>query len=65
MTLAELTQPEVRNARKAILVGSYAAYSTSRLNTGSDQASFFNEARRRVQIIAYLVSISPQSMVLK
>ena len=65
VTLTDLTQSEVRNARKAILVGSYAAYSTSRLNTGSDQLSFFNEARRRVQIIAYLVSISPQSMVLK
>jgi hypothetical protein len=65
VTLAELTQSDVRNARKAILVGSYAAYSTSRLNTGSDQVSFFSEARRRVQIIAYLVSLSPQSMVLK
>lgn len=51
--------------RKSIIGATYHAYSTTRVNAGADAASYGSEVRRRVQIAAYLTSLTPQSFVSK
>jgi uncharacterized protein (DUF1800 family) len=65
LTLADLNNAAIVHPRKSVMLGAYNSYSNTRLNTGGDAASFINETRRRVQIIAYLVALTPQSFVLK
>jgi uncharacterized protein (DUF1800 family) len=62
LTLADLTNPTVVSPRKAVVLGTLYGYNTER---GTAHASFFSDSRRRVQIAAYLVSLSPQSFTLK
>jgi len=62
LTLADLTNPAVVSPRKAVVLGTLYGYNTER---GTAHASFFSDSRRRVQIAAYLVSLSPQSFTLK
>jgi hypothetical protein len=62
LTQADINNVNVVNPRKSIVVGTLYSYSTNR---GTNSGSFFTESRRRVQIAAYLISLSPQSMILK
>lgn len=62
LSLADLSNVAIMNPRKSIVLGTLYGYSTAR---GTASASFFTESRRRVQIAAYLVSLSPQSFTLK
>jgi hypothetical protein len=45
-----------------VVLGTLFGYSTDR---GTTNAAFLTESRRRVQIAAYLVCLSPQSFTLK
>jgi hypothetical protein len=63
--MADINNPAVIHPRKSIIAATYNCYSTTRVNAGSDLASFNNEVRRRVQIAAYLSCLSPQSFVSK
>lgn len=62
LTLADLRNAAVVNPRKAVVLGTLFGYSTDR---GTTNAAFLTESRRRVQIAAYLVCLSPQSFTLK
>ena len=62
LSLADLSNVAIMNPRKSIVLGTLYGYSTAR---GTASSSFFTESRRRVQIAAYLVSLSPQSFTLK
>jgi hypothetical protein len=59
LSLADLTNAAVVNPRKSILAGVLYGYSTT---AGSSTP---NNIRDRCRIAAYLVSLSPQSFVLK
>jgi hypothetical protein len=62
LSMADITNTSVVNPRKSIVLGTLYGYSTAR---GTASGSFFTESRRRVQIAAYLVSLSPHSFTMK